>query len=274
MLNELQRKSIILSLEAQHNAVSLESAFRQLPMFLTQIKTHLSSWSGSLKFSNFVFNLSDGSAFARKIAKTKYTDFKEVTLFVPQGMNVTYLQYVGALTASVDMILDAEANYIDPYIKWLGERLGRPDTLRSIASSFNPAFKSDSLDKAQVKIDECFVKAGQKHSEVKYFTAISRQADWPAVSDALTALQTRCGDDLHKRLMGKMAILNDYLTTLTKRIETDKDTYVMSPSALSGLAVGAYTAASILEFYGITRYRIDELAHAVNDSIVKLNKFT
>lgn len=273
MLNELQRKSIILSLEAQHNAVSLESALRQLPMFLTQIKSHLTNWAGSLKFSNFVFSLSDASVFARKISKTKYTDFKEVTLFVPQGMNVTYLQYAGALSASVDMILDAEANYIDPYIKWLGERLGRPETLRSVVSSFNPAFKSEAIDKVQSKIDECFVKGGQKHSEVKYFNAIARQADWTAVSEAVTTLQTRCNDEMHKRLMAKMAVLDDYLTTLTKRIEMDKETYNLSPAALSGLAVGAYTAASILEFYAITRYRIDEFAHAVNDSVKKLNKF-
>lgn len=274
MLNHLENTSATLSLEARCGEASLESAMSQVPEFIGKLRGFFNDWRGSLKFTPGVPAFLKPFDFIKAIQKTTYTDFKQVDVFVPQGLKVPYLTYSAVLLQSTDFLLKTETDFIDPYLKWLGVRLGQPSTLNSVASTLSKAAdQTSAMEKIEKAYHECFVSAGQRQGSVSYHQAIGRQADWQPISEQLVSLTTRVNDDLHARLLEKMRRIDELLAALVKRADESPELYKLSPATLSDLVQHAYAAARFFEFYGLTRYRVDEYRSAINDTIKKLEVF-
>lgn len=275
MLDQLEETSKVMSLEAHCGGASLESAVARVPSFVDKLKTFFSDWTSSIKFSGGSAVFKKPVDFLRAIGKTTYSDFKQVNLFVPQGLRVNYVTYQDKLLAAMTFILKTEEDFIDPYIKWLGVRVGQPTALASTMSGFGDAdiLKKDKLVEVERAMQECFAPNGQRSSEVPYMSAIGRQGDWTVVSENLTTLTSTLGEDYHKRLMGKMDRIEDLLTTISKRMVESPEVYKLSPTTVAEMVTGAYASAKYFEFYGITRYRVDEFRKSVEDSISKLEVF-
>lgn len=275
MLDQLEETSKVMSLEAHCGSASLESAVAQVPSFVDKLKTFFSDWASSIKFPGSGVVFKKPVDFLRAIGKTTYTDFKQVNLFVPQGLRVSYVTYADKLLTAMAFILKTEEDFIDPYIKWLGVKLGQPTALASNISGFGDSdiLKKDKLTEIERAVQECFTLNGQRNSEVPYMSAIGRQGDWALASDKLITLTSTLNDDYHKRLMSKMDRIEDLLTVISKRMVESPEVYKLSPTTVAEMVTGAYASAKYFEFYGITRYRVDEFRKSVEDSISKLVVF-
>ena len=272
MLKDLKDTSVTLSLEAHCGEASLENALDQLPDFIGQIRSFFTDKIGSPLKINFVGI--NRFWFNKSIMKTTYTDFKNVTVFVPQGLDTTYLDYQSVLTDAVAASVKLEEAVLDPLIKWLGERLGNPMSLSSSVSALRiPGFAALKIEAIEERIHESFIKTGQKQSEVPYPQAIRRQGDWDTMVKGIESMEMLMTEDYHKRLLEKMRRLDDLLATLVRRVKESPETYKFSSQALADLATTTYTAARHLEFYGLTKYRLEEYSTAVRDSIAKLEVF-
>ncbi len=272
MFKEIEAQSSVLSLEAMNGELGLESALSQLPQFIGKVRAFFSDRLGNpLKF-NFLGNRR--SYFLQRITKTTYTDFKNVTLYVPQGLTCQYLVHSKVLDESVETCLTMEAKVLDPLIQWLGERVGNPSSLASVTSSLKiDEFSTKEFEQHEKQFHACFVTHGKKESEVPYSQAIARQNDWMKVLDGLESMELRMSLDLHRRLMEKMKRTDDLLSTLVRRMEESPDVYRLSPRATSDLAHAVFNTARHLEFYALTKFRLEEYSTAVRDSVEKLSKF-
>lgn len=272
MLNELDDLSRVMSLEAFCGDVSLENAFAKLPGYIGQLRTFFTDKiGGPLKLN---FTGTNNFTFNKAVQKTTYTDFKNVTLFVPQGLTVPYLQYQSVLEDATACTLKMEESVLDPLIKWLGERLGNPASLSSVSSALKvPGYNAQNIEAIEKAIQKSFVSTGQKQSEVAYPSVIKRQGDWTEITSGIESMELRMSEDFHKRIVEKMHRLDDLLATLVRRIEETPTVYSVSPQTLSDLATVSFSAARHLEFYGLTKYRLEEYSTAVRDSIKKLEVF-
>lgn len=269
MLKEIEETSSMISLEAYCGTVSFENAFSKLPGFVEQLRSFLGSKLGDALSANFFGNRPQ--VFIRNIGKTTYTDFKHVMVFVPQGLNVPYLTHQKVLQDACDVCLKIEETTLDPLIKWLGERIGNPSALTSVSSTLKvPSGEFENIEKAY---HDGFIVNGQKQSEVPYMKAIQKQSDWDTIITGVERMEKQLTADFHKRLLDKMARLDNLLSTLVRRIEENPDVFKFSPSALADLATTAYAAARQLEFYGLTKYRLESYSVSIRDTVKKLEVF-
>lgn len=272
MLTELEAQSNVLSLEAMHNELGLESALSQLPQFISKIRGFFADRLGNPLQFNFLGDRR--TKFLKSVEKTTYLDFKNVTLYVPQGLTCQYLEHAKVLDDAVSTCLTMEADVLDPLIKWLGERIGNPSSLASVTSALKiDGFSGKDFEKQEKNYHACFVAHGKKESEVPYQKAIARQNDWAKVLAGLESMELRMSIDLHNRLIEKMKRLDDLLETLVRRMKESPNAYRLSPRATSDLAQTVFSAARRLEFYALTKFRLEEYSVAVKDSIEKLSKF-
>lgn len=269
MLKEIEETGTLIALEAQCGEISMENAFSKLPEFIAQARSFLGEKIGNPLTMAFAGNRPQD--FVRAVSKTTYTDFKMVTVYVPQGMNVPYLTLQKTLQDSAAHCLTIEERALDPLIKWLGERLGNPSALTSVTSSFK--IPSNDVEKLEKAYHDCFIVNGQKQSEIPYQKAISRQGDWNDIVAGVEGFEKQLTSDLHKRLMEKMSRLDDLLATLVRRIQETPEAYKFSSTALADLASTVYATARQLEFYGLTTYRAESYNTAVKDTIKKLQVF-
>lgn len=269
MLKDIEETSTMISLEAQCGHESFENAFAKLPGLVDQLRSFLSNKIGDPLSLNFLGMRPH--FFIRAIGRTTYLDFKHVTLYVPAGLNVPYLAHQKVLEQSSKHCLDIERDVLDPLTKWLGERVGNPTAFSSVTSTLKAP--SGTADKLEKDYQAQFISNGQKQSEVPYSDAIGRQGDWETVVSGLEAMEKQLSADLHERLLVKMKRLDDLLSTLVRRIEENPESYKFSAPALSDLATHSYAAARQLEFYGLTKYRLQTYATAVRESVKKLEVF-
>lgn len=269
MLKEIEETSNLIALEAHAGNESFQNALGKLPGFITQLRGFLTGKIGDPLVSNFLGNRP--APFIRAIGKTTYTDFKHVNVYVPQGLRVSYLEHQKVLADACTHCVGIEGTTLDPFIKWLGERIGNPASFSSISSALRTP--GGEVEKIEQAYHAGFIVNGQKQSEVSYTKAIARQSDWPAIMDGIDTMERQLTADLHKRFIDKMIRLDDLLATLVRRIEESPEAYKFSAPALSDLATHSYAAARELEFYGLMKYRLESYTVAVRDTVKKLEVF-
>lgn len=269
MDDSLRIQRDLISLEARNPVSALKALTGRLPNFVASIKDFV---LGTLGGEEAKVSLVNTSRLERKFRTYHYADASALAVYVPPGLNVTYLEYLKALELSQDIVDGLMRETLEPFNQWLAKLLTNPEGLSTIRATVRiPGFKEHDLNRAKKEISKCFSK---NNTTVKrtYGDVIERHSDLPLVSEGLNKLNERLGKIRRKDLIKKVTEITQSLDLLLERTKQDPETYKVSGATMSAISKLAYTVGEEVEFYSVYSFQLQALTQAVEDSIERLRK--
>lgn len=265
------------SLRIQRDTVALEfNVGGQLSSFFTNVIPEMIN-----TFKGFAPSVDSGQppialtndqrSFLKEISKHTYLDLAPLTVYVPEGMCVTYAEYVERLDVSVDHAMHVIDTALAPFTTYLSQLISNSDQ-RFDSKAHDTIFSlmEQGRKQANVAIGECF-KRGSTQTQVKYSDAIARNADWESVlhnCDHLSNEMNRIDRKMIQKKVKECAELLDIIMAKAKRGEFNDASEVV----VKNIAEGTFQIASELEFFSVTYYRVAAQLSAVNSTMEKLRE--
>ena len=259
-------------LDHQRNLVSLESSLvSNLSEYFT---SRMPGLFNAFKVSVAMFErdtqteiklTSKQKDFLSLLKKTNYMNLSSLTVYVPEGMSVSYSEYIDHLRELTNFALSVP-----------GEMESFYTFLARIASDENSQMSTDYVkDKMKKIADEhgdlerrpVFGKTST--TEVRLSEVVRNNSEW---SDILARLNT-INDDIEK--LRKLKLQNDVercrvlMDTLIKKSKAGELNKI-SPEMVQKIADYTYLVAKSLEIASIAQYRVLAFNNAVNSTISKL----
>lgn len=273
MLDQLQHKRDVITLESNSGAVALESAINRLPDFFGTVKLAFNKYLGAMPSITALFSSRTVKDIAQKVSNKQYTALRSLEVYTPPGLKTDYLSYAEVLEASVKKMLTLKQEILQPFASWLGAKLGNPASLASITTNLNiTGYSSHNTEKLSKDLTACFHNSGRLEVLSTYGAVIKRNGDWATIGKISEALNTAFSDVHHKEIVALVNQCTNMMDQLMLRMEEEPQTYKMSPAAIQALAAVSYDIGRELEFYGLLRHRINEFNKAVTDTAGKLDQ--
>lgn len=263
-LTALKRVAAQASFEAQGTHSLTDYAAH---MFKPLIKG-LSSFTGYFRATDPVIALrSDPATFLRLMKHAPYADMRDYQVYVPEGLDVTYLDYLDALMPAVEHAAKVP-KALDDFTTYLSLLIHRPDATQETKSFLNTYAEMDKeREAALAKIAACFSK-GLTHTQRPLGQVMKNNASWSGVTDTLNTLNTTMSKVSHKHLNQKIEETLTLLQTTRHQIETQQK--AVSGETLTNLSSGTYHLAQELEFYSVIWYRLESFTYAVDDTMRRI----
>jgi hypothetical protein len=260
------------SLERQKNVIALE-AFLSLDV-QGLLKNTLPELVAGLK--DYVFRFAPNTPgvqltprqheFITEVSKHSYMDITPLAASIPQGLNVTYLEYSGPLLEAAKHAAAILSGAMTSYSTFLAQLVTNTDAkFNTISLDRLHKELADKRVKAQADVAACF-KAGSTKSESTYGEVIDRNVDWKKVfqsaNDATKVMNTVDRVALNKKIRECTDLLDIVITKMEKN-----EFEGMSPEAIINLSSGAYEMAKELEFFSFVYYQTIAYAEAINSTV-------
>lgn len=260
-LNNMRIQSKQVSLEAFSGGDIKSLLTNTFPGIVEDVKSFFNKFSPNEPGIGLTSN---EYAFIKDLSKHSYLDISPLTAYVPEGLDVTYLEYSEVLLGVVDHSVNI-LSILGEYSAFISQLINNNDGKLSTS----PLLRQGDLEKARAKLNselgKCF-KHGSTKAEVNIGTVIKRNADWEHVFKNTAGLSKLINSVDRKFLNKKIqecATLLDVVIEKSKRGELEG----MSPQALSNLSSGVYQVASELEFFSITYFRVLAFTTSVDRTI-------
>lgn len=244
------------------------------PGVFNSLRRRLTALFGPRIASQFQVNNVVNKKTAQFLDQQSYLTVGDVTVYVPQGLSVTYLQYIEALESAFTDLRDIEAELLRPALNTILALMNNPQMLSSasgIQGMFNGRLFSANLSGRIAHIAEC-KSQGNKSDTMKYSKAFERNADLEAAVVRQLALQDgviQVNPDKVKKLTSEIFDAGSKLADLMK---TDPAFADVSKSNSKLLAEQLFEVARWVEFLGVYTNEVIISSHAIGDTIKKLDK--
>ena len=250
-----------ISVEAQGNGESLQSALSRLPSFFKDVNGKLSQ---VFKLSIDAFwNPKDLSWAAGVLQKHNYMDLREKDLPALPSLRTDYQTYTAALADDAALANTVHRQYIEPLTKAIAGYLGDKDGL----VQHHPV---DTLHHFDLK---AFTRHMQRTARLvdpsravplqPYGKLIKRQNDWIPVLKHIDDITKVFAQADHAAFAYSVERVNDLLGKLLRRVTEEPEAYRVSGPTLDVLTKAAYVTATAVEFYGLTYKRAMALEEAM-----------
>lgn len=195
-----------------------------------------------------------------------YVGLEGVACFVPEGLKVSYLEYLAALKPAVDRTSRIMDNFLAPFAGFLAGLVNN-HALASTAKQLAILDSHVDLERRTMNkhLGECF-QAGSSVVNTTYEKVVARNSDWPRVFHDTDALVQAINRVDRNALQKKMAECVELMDVLKRQLEQGKFGD-MSAATASNLAAGAYQVALELEFYSVVYYKAAALSGALNRTV-------
>lgn len=189
-----------------------------------------------------------------------YLNDKDIKITVPEGLQVSYLQYLDILEAMVDASVDFYDNTLLPFKGWVGECINDPTKIESVRGhSGIKVFNPDDLIKQRSKLFK------GNATEAKYGQAFKRNSDWKDLESRANGLLIKMSGAHSPTVVNDAVLrLDSSVGVLITAMSDPQKTYNASPKNVEALAMLCYNLAKMIEFYGLTCYSIQSLMTAAN----------
>lgn len=211
------------------------------------------------------------------LSRQNYVSLSEVTVYVPKGLRVTYLDYLTALEAAAPTVLDILKGIVEPTIEYVGILINNPSYVRS-ASGIGVSHANATL--ANVKIEDvaegiaaCFDPNGNS-DEVKYGAVVQRNKDFEEVHRRLAALQETVAASRPVEVEKRIGVLIELTEKLAEAVRAHPEYKAISGAISKEVAGRVYNCALWAEFYAVYLRQVMVLEAAVTDSAKKLAKIS
>lgn len=271
----IARKNYSISIEAgfttsqffEYGRDMVNNVTKKLKDYFTKELFYLNEYKDA---SNFLAKAAgmkkDFDNLKKVIAKTNHIDMVNFMVYIPEGMNCTYLEQLDMLIPSGIYINTYLYKTIDLLNVKLGELINNNDSLG--IDILETQAKSIILEKDKL-IKEFASKSNSKHeTEVPLERVIKRAGDWEEVHKKLVIHNTNMDKIKNLEVQNKMKKTNELIEIYIKKKEKKE----VDKKLLMSLSTIVFNTASLIEFYVSIVYDTIALNNAINDSIVKIVK--
>ena len=224
------------------------------------------------------------SNFDRRIAewadRESYLSIADVTVYVPVGLKVSYIEYIEALEKALPFLLELEEGLLIPTNQAIGGYVNNPVSLLSKSGlQVKGKLTSKSVDDVTAPISACFDPT-VKEDMVKYKQAFRRNGEINDVGQRLLQLQDNVNRIDNKAIERRVRGLFDNAKALSDAMRDDESfDEVRSYNDASGrvtkqLSELLYNAAKWVEFFSIFQYQVMVLSESIADTDKKLKKLS
>lgn len=248
-------------------AISMSGITRALKDFMPGMRDSFSRYArGFSQHEPSIELKGDDRTFARMILAQQYLNIAPIAAYVPQGLNVHYVDYLDILLEGVKHVQDNTMRVMNDYSVFLAQIITNREMKFSVESHEAQYKKMEVERKALIsRMSDCFLK-GSVRTDVTYGDVVERNGDWPEVINksniAMKSINLINRTALHK----KADECDKYLQTIIKMISDGKFEGA-GPEVTTNLSNGAYQAACELEFFTVIFFKLTVLATAISDTM-------
>lgn len=254
----------------QRDVMALESnltstAMSNLSSLVTSFTDFVSTTAGfSISTTAGVIALNSNQRdFLAKVEKLNFRDLELLTAYVPEGMNEKYANYVSALNPSAEYCAENTLALLNTLSTYVANLINNNHALLD-THSFVAKLAKHEKERADLnaEVGKCFAK-GSSIAQRKIGNVIDRNADWKLVFEEIT-LMNRTIDSVDKnKIYKKMNEINELLEVFKRKFNNGEIKEV-SNEVSQNLSNLLYQAASELEFFSVTFFRVLAFTTSVN----------
>ncbi|MDD2879771.1 MAG: hypothetical protein PHQ58_04995 [Rhodoferax sp.] len=210
-------------------------------------------------------------AFLSEIESVPYTELRELRAFVPEGVSVTYLEYLKTLVPVTTYLKDIQRDVTSPYLFLLAQMVSDVNANISTKSEQATYEKLKSIrDEAYASLAKLYEKNSYK-AVTKVGAVVERNADWKDIFTQLKSCVINVESVNRESIARQVKQCTDYLEIIYQNLSKD-NAKSTSQEAAQNLAAGAYEVAQQLQFFSTTYYRVLALNGSVKNTIEHIQK--
>jgi hypothetical protein len=208
----------------------------------------------------------DQSKFLKIIQSVPYTSLGEVRAYTPEGMHLTYLEFLDVLSDASIYVQNIQKELVAPYALFLGRFISDK---KFSADCFDDKKYLEKLENTREnfykRFGACYTKESYK-AETKVKQVVQRNADWEKVFHQLNQVIKNLEAVDRTVLKNQIKQCTDYIEIILKEFSSETDRKV-SQEAAHRLSNHAYTIGRELELFSTTYYRALALRGCVENTI-------
>lgn len=256
----------VAALETQTLSIT-DFVKRTIPNLITDIRGFFTT----LKISEDSPQLTSREKdFIKEVSAQNYMDLVPLVVYVPEGLDVTYVSYLMVLEDAVNCAQKVE-DELQEYVAFISRLLNNADELRSthyVKSKYESI--TNEIDAINEKVAGCF-KKGSIVTDVKYGHVVQNNREWEHVFAKATEVNMILLRVSKKNIQAKIATASELLELLYKKTNRGElDT--ITPEMVSKIADYTYAIARYLEFFSVVCYRARAVTESINASVDKVMK--
>lgn len=257
-LDELGQDLRTLTLESMNMKGAWDNVKNALPSFLSKVREF--SRLRNQRNASAVQGIASPN---RRVAGIDFTAVMYEKVLVPQGLNDTFLNYMGTLSKGQDFIDTLLPNSLVPTDKFLANLLSDVSEFKSQRN--NPILEmiaKRDIESLSNDMSKHFSKEAREFWQ--YGKVVDRQSDWPVVITEFNKLSDRYNSIRRDDVFKMIEQIGDSLDALIERIQEDPETYRPSGVTLKNLSIAMYALASEVEYYAIHGAKMEVLRTSLN----------
>lgn len=265
MLNTLRHARDVISLEAVSGETAADQAAARLPQFLVKasdfLKQNIFNPIGNL------FAVKDLAWLAMNAQRRPYSEMRGLDMRAPQGFRGSLAEYGRQLEKAVLELDDLQKDVLDPFGTWISQRISDPDSLKTLTNTLRiPGLEAPKLDALKKALDRFFPDKIDARDPI-YGELFKRQGDWAEINASIKKLNTIYQNGKYEKVGQKVSELSDLMDVLARRLAEEKKDFAISSVTTEQLAKVTYEIASMIEYYGVVRHRVEEYLKVVADNV-------
>lgn len=209
--------------------------------------------------------------FMRVVEQRPYTDTIQFRAEVPEGMNVTYLEYLEVLIPAQLRANQILTDVISPFSKFVAKMISdemfRNQTIHQIKEFHNLEGEYNKIVKGFAK---CFGKNDYR-ANAAFGEVVRRTGDWQTVFAQTGVLRQYYQEFPNKKLTAELNSLYEMLDKLIEQIKVDGYAQVVK-EVTQLLSLGMYSIAREVEMAALTTFRSKVFIEAINTTIKNIEK--
>lgn len=275
MLNILEHRARLVALEAY----TTESVLDLVRGVAGDISANFGDFVARFSAAQPGLRLSGSrQAFVGEMTKHSYSALRPLVCYVPEGLKVSYLDYLQVLLPAAQRAADYTPALLNSFSLYLANLVnnrnafGTAGPLRvkisNPAGEVTPAGLKDGREELLQRLGKCF-KAGSHETASTLGAVVARNNDWSVVLKQADELAQTLNRVDRKALQKKSQECVDLLNIIAKMVERNefKDA---SPEVAKALSDGAFEGASEMEFFSSVYFRSLALTEALNATTANL----
>lgn len=253
-------------------AISMQGIVNSISNLIPSLQSHFQNFVKGFSKSEPAVQLKGNERdFVRLIDDRVYLNLAPLLAYVPEGLEVSYIDYLDVLTLSAEHSHRVAQDALNNYSVMLAQIITNRELKKSMLplDSQYVAMEKERT-RLQAAMAKCF-KTGSSRAESTYGDVVSRNAEWVDVFKMVEKLNHVVNsirrDDLHKSAEN----IDRQLQTIIKQIRNHEFEGV-GPEVTTNLSNGAYQCGAELEFFAAVYFRSTVMNNAVADTMKKVTE--
>lgn len=273
-LGDLDEKRHVVSLAA---SVSPINAFldEKFPNFVSAVTGFFQNLVKTPPEFQVFSNLPSENVF--KDTQVTYTDLGKLKVFIPPGMNGTYLEWLKDLNTMARSVSTIEQRVIDPLTSWLSVLTADNDRFlsRRVRADLGDVQFSD-LESLKKTLEKRFTPRGR--DTASYKDVVRRNKDWDDITERLNEVNELLSRTATRKIHEKVEELSGVLNMLLEALQdpefraelNEKHEKLFNRDIVKEVSDLVYKTAQEVEFYSIVVYYLEATNAAYQDSLEKV----